>query len=1037
MNRLPVSPKRRAARARALAISQRQSLPVGRLLLLLLAALLALLVTANVLAQEDGEAEDQQEGGYTYTVQPGDYWASVAARVGLTEEELKAANPQAIRPSGWLINGERLFIPIAEPVEETFYEVQSGEGWTTVAEQFDIPVRLLQAANPRFLRAGDVLYVGDRLLIPAQAAAQSTPGTATATATAEATEEPTAEPTEEPVEEATATSVPTQEPTEEPTAEPTAEPTEEPTPEPTVEPTEEPTPDPVSLLPECPATFEEYPTAILAALGSGPSGRDLLIAYLETCGIDETAALTPLALAEGVEDLVLTYERSEADERSTVARRSELLIITGSAEDGYAIGFTAYAAGSVTLLATEDINDDSQPDVAWIDTTCGASTCFDTVYMRSWDGSSWRDWTEGTVTMAEAEITLGDFDETVPGQEIQLTGGQYGSFGAGPQRVRSELWGSVDGGAYTLLSESFESSECLYHTILDANQAFNAADFASAQTLYETAVGDESLTACWTRPAELDELRSFAWYRLALLSAYQGDADTAEALIGQLTDSYPSMPYAAIGQRWLDAYLSSGDVKAACALINDYAAGEGAVAVEMLADYGYANPSFTAGDVCPILAVDAPTIEPRVDASAEATVTVTEEPAAEATATEEPVAEEATSEATPAAAAEATSEPAPELALTEELPACPTAVADYGDTLTAVLEQTDDMLVVETWLRLCDALTDDRGGLVVFDLNEDGQDDLLAFPTIVSDAGYGPGGADGVLVIFNVDEEGRYNSVFNEEVYGKPTPLLVGDANSDGQVELIWQVESCSTFCVTGVQSLSWDEESGAYVPGVFPGAAVANGEVFIEPVADDAPGTGRQIRLVGGLSGTPGGGLEVAHEEIWQSIDGAPFRRIAWTYDREAENNDCLGLRLVEADYAMQAADILGYSLAIDLYSQALADAELRACSIFAMEEDDELALLRGLASFRLMQAQVYSDNAEAAAATLADLSAAQPDAGYTTVAGDWLASYQADGDAAAACEAVLDIFEVDADMWQVTDQYGYNHPVLAAEQICFIPAE
>ncbi|MEZ4638312.1 MAG: hypothetical protein R2873_34215 [Caldilineaceae bacterium] len=303
--------------------------------------------------------------------------------------------------------------------------------------------------------------------------------------------------------------------------------------------------------------------------------------------------------------------------------------------------------------------------------------------------------------------------------------------------------------------------------------------------------------------------------------------------------------------------------------------------------------------------------------------------------------------------------------------------------------------------------------------------------------GYGPGGAEGALIIFNLDEEGRYNNVFDELVYGKPTLLMLGDANEDGLSDLIWQVESCSTFCITGVQSLSWDEESGGYLPGSLAGAAVANGEVFIEPVPDDGPGTGRQIRLVGGLSGTPGGGLEVPHEEIWQSINGQPFRRISWTYNREAENNDCLGLRLVEADFAMQTADALGYDDAIAFYRAALDNADLRACSIFDMDEEEEIALLRGLASFRLIQAQTFSGDTDGAAATLAELTEAQPDARYTAVATDWLAAYQADGDATAACEAVLDVFEVDSDMWQVTDQYGYNHPVLAAEQICFIPAE
>ena len=44
-------------------------------------------------------------------------------------------------------------------------------------------------------------------------------------------------------------------------------------------------------------------------------------------------------------------------------------------------------------------------------------------------------WTNKTITMAYAEITLDDARDTAQGQEIQLKGGDYGSVGAGPQRT--------------------------------------------------------------------------------------------------------------------------------------------------------------------------------------------------------------------------------------------------------------------------------------------------------------------------------------------------------------------------------------------------------------------------------------------------------------------------------------------------------------------------------------------------------------------------------------------------------------------------
>ena len=112
-------------------------------------------------------AVSAQENGYMYTVQPGDSWPLVAQRVGLTVSQLQEANPDSIRPNGWLIVGERLFIPNTPRWKDIFYIVQRGDGWISVAGKFDMSVDELQAANPKQLRPDNALIVGERLLIPA------------------------------------------------------------------------------------------------------------------------------------------------------------------------------------------------------------------------------------------------------------------------------------------------------------------------------------------------------------------------------------------------------------------------------------------------------------------------------------------------------------------------------------------------------------------------------------------------------------------------------------------------------------------------------------------------------------------------------------------------------------------------------------------------------------------------------------------------------------------------------------------------------
>ena len=1015
---------------------------LARWSLWLTVALLALLLALPAAAQESS---------YTYTVQVGDNWTVVARRVGLTVEELRAANPQAVRPSGWLIVGEKLTIPTAPVAEEQFYDVRAGDGWTIIADRFDIPTSLLQAANARYVRPDLVLYVGDRLLIPAPAqsrpTATATPSptstpvptdTPTPSATPSATPTPTDTPTDTPTPTAeptatgtpnpteTATATPTPLPTDTPTPSPTATATDTPTPEPTATPTDEPTPTPVeeptatdvptstpthdpnSALPACPVDLAIASAPLLDVLNQDNGSGELLNAFLAACGLVSDGPVLGDLTGDGLDDLVIVY--SLAEENGSPTGQGDLLIANGTADGGYSQEYVAGAAGSVRLLKTEDVNDDGLADVVWQDSTCGASTCFDTLYVRSWDGKGWQDWTDGTITMAAAAIEIADVDEAGSGAELTLSGGTYGSVGAGPQRDRTEVWASIDGAPYTLLRESYGESACLYHLILDANHSFAVdLDFELAQTRFSRAIFEKKYNACWTHDNELDELRSFAFFRLAQIAAYTGESATAQTLVEQLADSYPSQPYAQVGRIWLDAYQASGDPVQACVLVTNFVTANPA-AVEVLADYGYANPTFTADDVCPILDVAVPVVE----------------------AITPPAAEPSTNTSPPPPSA-----PVAESISLDDLPECPTAITDYAELLPEILVQTDlPQSALGSWLRACDALTDDRGALVQRDMNGDGIDDLLVFPTIISDVGYGPGGADGAFFLFHGKAEGGFDLVLAPDIFGQPAPVFVGDANGDTRPDLLWQVESCSTFCVTSLLGLTWIAESGTYTQAVQPGAALASGKVTVESVTRGTPGKGRQVRLVGGVSGTVGGGLTVPHTEIWQSIDAAPFRRIAWSYDRNADGNDCLGLRLVEADVALQASDVLSYTPAINLYKAALEESSLQPCSLFGLDAAKELTLLQGLGSFRLIQAQALSGDVAGAQTTLTGLNAGQPDSDYSAAASQWLESYLAEGDANAACAAVTKAAVNKAEMWQVTDQFGYDHPALAAQQVCFVPA-
>lgn len=1014
--------------------------------------------TSPVWAQSDpGEEETptQVADSYEYTVQPGDTWSAVANRTGVTVAVLQDANPRSTR-RGYLVEGERLSIP--QQITTIVHAVQPRESWSTIAKAYGITTQFLKATNPRTVRLNDVLYRGETLVIvlatdaetPAREPVPDPSGAETPEATNvdETTDTDTAAENTE-AEESTDVNVDTAQTDgeTEPAADETgaeeaeasvagdddqkgvqddeqdsdnaADVADDPS---TAEVTDE------TLQTDgiaCPTEVDAYPATMIDFLVTQENSAEALSTFLTDCGVMTAGTVATQELTgDGQDDYVVVYGQDVAhrdDATADAVQASMDLVILNSDADGYRVGFQARAESEVQLLSTLDVNSDALADVAWIETTCGAVDCFQTMQIYSWDGGTWRNWVAAKSTIANADVRLEDIREDGQGFEFIQDGGVYAGEGAGPQRLRQEVWGSVDGAPYTLLEETVAETNCLYHLVLEANGAFEAGandDLSAAELLYTQAISDPALVACGERANELDELRSFSTYRLALIAAYRGEPEVAGDLIATLGDSYPASIYIEGGEVWLAAYRENYDITAGCSAMTTFAKANRA-AVDVLADYGYANPDFTAEEICPLLEIDVPTPEP--------TVAITD-PAADSETTNESAVQDGTAAVAERATTTATADTAEAAVL-----GCPETLADYAETLPDLLDNSaGDNAAVEAWLRSCDALNDERGGFRLTNLNDDDFPDAIFLPTIVSDLGFGRDGAQGAVLIYHGTDAGSYELVGNPEIYGQPTLLTVGDLNDDERTDIAWTVEGCSSsFCVLEAQVITWAD--GIYTSLIEPGATIAEGTASFYVTAGGY-GSGQQLVLEGGVSGAADGGLAVPHTEVWQSIDGAPFQRINWTYDRDVEGSNCLGLRLVEANVALQASAVIGYDPAIQLYSESI-DPTLEACSVYGMTADDELQLLQGLASFRLIQAQALSGDFVAAGQVLQGLTQGLPDSDYTQAAETWLTTYEEQVDPAAACEAIQSIFEENEELWQITDHYGYNHPPLAAEQICYVP--
>lgn len=108
-------------------------------------------------------------GEQVYTVQPGDSLVGIAARHGVSVSSLARAN--GLRWNSWVYVGQRLMIPSdapgsAQSSSASTYVVQPGDTLTGVAARNGISVNQLARANG--LRWNSWIYFGRQLVIPGQ-----------------------------------------------------------------------------------------------------------------------------------------------------------------------------------------------------------------------------------------------------------------------------------------------------------------------------------------------------------------------------------------------------------------------------------------------------------------------------------------------------------------------------------------------------------------------------------------------------------------------------------------------------------------------------------------------------------------------------------------------------------------------------------------------------------------------------------------------------------------------------------------------------
>ena len=428
-------------------------------------------------------------------------------------------------------------------------------------------------------------------------------------------------------EEGAATATPTATGTPAVTATPsrTAAPT--PTPTATAEPSPTPTPLPsptVVAVPSQPSDFVDYPVAIASYLteaGGSPSCLAELFAAW-----DMPAAVPGWAEESGSVDCAAGDLDGDGEDeyflRVTNPVVTDIMpdadvLIFGRAADGYELAFqSSETLGPVppwqpVILGVRDFNGDGKLEASFTADSCGAHTCWTSVYILAWDGQQYVDIIEEEVGVPWARgISFVDVEGDGI-EELYVAAGQIGSIGAGPQRD-SNLTYAWDGVHYVLVETEIEPSESLYFAVVDGDEAYAAAgDLETAMQLYNKAINDSAL---WDWKEDFsgvsgrDELVPYAYFRLYLAelvslppdgeAAVQDLVDSIAALAGQFPDSLNAQAAAQFAAAYPDGQVSPQALAAGCTAFLAYVE-DNRPEFDDIWYYGYANPELVPERLCP------------------------------------------------------------------------------------------------------------------------------------------------------------------------------------------------------------------------------------------------------------------------------------------------------------------------------------------------------------------------------------------------------------------------------------------------------
>ena len=260
------------------------------------------------------------------------------------------------------------------------------------------------------------------------------------------------------------------------------------------------------------------------------------------------------------------------------------------------------------IVSVGDITGDGAGELVHATNWCGASTCTLNVFVvagrsgmhKRLDTSADVPEFPSDIAMATAEVRVEDTDGDGT-MEIVLHGGIIQSAAAGPQRMRTEVYG-WNGQQFSFTSIENDPPTRRYFKVRDADDAFSQGDYDQAAGLYQEAIDGTGLKeVTWVGSRE--ELTAYSTFRLGLSYLKLGDTKAGAQQISAAIANYPVSLHGKAAMAFRNAISLnqggySGQLSAGCNAVSDFA-NQNLDRFREVWDYGWANPDFDPDALCP------------------------------------------------------------------------------------------------------------------------------------------------------------------------------------------------------------------------------------------------------------------------------------------------------------------------------------------------------------------------------------------------------------------------------------------------------